>query len=69
MPTVPPTIDEIIAAIRERDSGKTFHEHTVLRWDTALSDEIDRLKSENAKLWRLLNEPSVKPVEMMGTVS
>lgn len=69
MPTMPPTIDQIIAAIRERDSGRTFHEHTVIRWDTALAGEIDRLRAENKRLWLLLNEPAVTSVEMMGTVS
>ena len=42
--TLPPTIDEIIGEIRWRDHGSRRHPTDPLRWDTALANEVERLR-------------------------
>lgn len=42
--TLPPTIDEIIGEIRWRDHGSRRRPTDPLRWDTALANEIERLR-------------------------
>jgi hypothetical protein len=46
--TMPPTLNEIIAAIRERDAGSPRRLCDPIRWDTALANEVERLR---AQLW------------------
>jgi hypothetical protein len=44
--TMPPTLNEIIAAIRERDAGSPRRLCDPIRWDTALANEVERLRVE-----------------------
>lgn len=43
--TRPPTIDKILTEIEARDRGRTYHERSLIRWDTALAAEIRRLQT------------------------
>lgn len=43
-PTVPPTLDGIIAAIAARDAGRPSSPGQPMRWDTALALEVLRLR-------------------------
>ena len=42
--TIPPNLDDIMAAIDERDRGAKLLPQNVVRWDTALAAEVRRLR-------------------------
>ena len=44
--TVPRSLDDVIAAIRARDAAAPWREAwDPVRWDTALADEVERLRA------------------------
>jgi hypothetical protein len=58
--TVPRSLDDVIAAIRARDAAAPRREAwDPVRWDTALADEVERLRALVARHPRLtdLGEP------------
>jgi len=46
--TIPPDLNDIIAAIRVRDGASPKRLCEPVRWDTALANEVERLR---ALLW------------------
>lgn len=58
-----PTIPDIIAAIRERDSGTTFYEGRPERWDSILAAEVERLQAVLRKVQYMVGEQEFAFIE------